>query len=128
MSLVSTYALADNNKWYREPVLSGEGWFICFDDDDPPELVFRVDANINPYILLREIGLNAKLKGRPRISGRLFNDEFHDAYSLWLKIKKPIPAKYITEHDGIITNMPFQGVLYDFGQGFNNLKGAEDLK
>lgn len=122
MSMVSTYALADDGQWYREPVLSGAGWFICFDDDDPPELVWRVDADINPYTLLREIGLEAKLQGRGQSAHRIFGGEFHEAYSFWLKIKKPIPAEYITEHDGVVTYMPPQGVLYDFGKG---LKGLE---
>lgn len=124
MSLVSTYCLADDGQWYREPVLRGEDWFICFDDDDPPELVFKEHSDINPYTLLHDIGLKASLKGRGNRSGRMFGKdfEFDDAISFWLKIKKPIPAKAITEHDGVVTDMPFQGTLYDFGGGLKGLK------
>lgn len=124
MSLVSTYCLADDGKWYKEPVLGGEDWFICFDDDDPPELVFKEHSDINPYTLLRELGIKASLKGRGNRSMRMFSEEikFDDAISFWLKIKKPIPAAAITEHDGIIDELPFQGTLYDFGAGLKGLK------
>lgn len=126
MSLVSTYCLADDGKWYKEPVLRGEDWFICFDDDDPPELVFKEHSDINPYILLRELGIKAKLKGRGHLSGRMFGRsddyKFDDAVSFWLNIKKPIPASAITEHEGVIDELPFQGTLYDFGAGLKGLK------
>lgn len=124
MSLVSTYVLADDGKWYREPVLADDThmWFICFDDDEPPELVFREGIGINPYMIFDDIGLKAKLKGGPRYSGRLFDNEFHDAISVFLKIKRPIPADRIKEHDGIITELPAQGVMYDFGKGYGGLK------
>ncbi len=43
MSLVGTYVLCDDGRWYTNPCwwgsLNGRWWFICFDDDDPPEIV-----------------------------------------------------------------------------------------
>ena len=45
MSLVPTFVKADNGKWYQNPELEGPGWFICFDDDDPIELVFMKKFN-----------------------------------------------------------------------------------
>lgn len=122
MSLVSTYVLADDDQWYQEPVLGGDDWFICFDDDDPPELVVKEGKGINPYTLFEDIGLKAKVISKPSYSGRLFDGNFHDAWAVFLKIKKPIPAQHIKEHDGLTTEMPFQGTLYDFGKGTGGLK------
>lgn len=39
MSMVSVYCLCDDGKWYKNPVWEGEGWFVCLDDKEPPELV-----------------------------------------------------------------------------------------
>lgn len=42
MSLVSTWAPCDDGLYHKNPILSDRPdghWFICFDDDDPPELV-----------------------------------------------------------------------------------------
>lgn len=43
MSLVSTWVLFQDGKFYQNPVLYTEDWFLCFDDEDPPELVIRVE-------------------------------------------------------------------------------------
>lgn len=39
MSLVSTYVRARNGALYRNPVLVFEAGFVCFDEEEPPELV-----------------------------------------------------------------------------------------
>jgi len=39
MSLVPTYVRARDGYWYEDPVIEFPEGFICFDDDDPPELV-----------------------------------------------------------------------------------------
>ncbi|MCK5601730.1 hypothetical protein KAR91_07680, partial [Candidatus Pacearchaeota archaeon] len=48
MSLVSTYVKTTDGKWYQSLVYREEGWFICFDDDDPIELVIRKSSGIKP--------------------------------------------------------------------------------
>ncbi|KKM92799.1 hypothetical protein LCGC14_1214740 [marine sediment metagenome] len=39
MSLVPTWVQAVDGLFYKGPVLHGPGWFVCFDDDDPPEII-----------------------------------------------------------------------------------------
>ena len=39
MSRVSTYVRAIDGQLYRDPVIYGDGWFVCFDDADPVGLV-----------------------------------------------------------------------------------------
>ena len=44
MSLVPTWVLCDDRRMYRDAVLAAAAdgdWFICFDDNDPPELVMQ---------------------------------------------------------------------------------------
>jgi len=43
MSLGSHFVRAVDGKWYEQPVFQRpEVWFLCFDEDEPPELVIRV--------------------------------------------------------------------------------------
>ena len=55
MSQVSVHVRAKDGKWYEDPVLFGRRnntkkgrvlWFICFDDNDPPELVLFDNSEI----------------------------------------------------------------------------------
>tara|TARA_R110000851_G_scaffold268071_2_gene420715 strand:+ start:41076 stop:41498 length:423 start_codon:yes stop_codon:yes gene_type:complete len=39
VSLVPTYVRARDGAWYREPVLVFAEGFVCFDDEEPPELI-----------------------------------------------------------------------------------------
>lgn len=118
MSMVSTYALADDGKWYRNPVLGirDRDFFICFDDDDPIELVIADHMKLEPEYVIERLGLDAKVRGKPHRAMRYFSGKFYDARAWWIDVHKPIPAEFITGHDGkIITIKPMQGVFYDFG-------------
>jgi hypothetical protein len=46
MSLVSTYVVMADGKYYQNPVIYDEtgDWFICFDDEEPPEFVIRTNV------------------------------------------------------------------------------------
>lgn len=39
MSLVSTFVQSTSGRWYKNPVIRGADFFVCWDDDDPIELV-----------------------------------------------------------------------------------------
>lgn len=124
MSLTHCYVLADDGKWYNYPVLSDDShdWFICFDDDDPPELVVKSQYGTwaDARGLLERIGISDIV---PTITfhqgkhGRCFPPRgVYKAVSVWLTINKPIPAKLITDHDGQWTSRPTgEGVFYGFG-------------
>src|SRR3954471_8161053 len=58
MSLGSTWVLGDDGLYYQNPVMGEfENWYICFDDDDPPELVIAKTYDVRPAAILK----NAKL-------------------------------------------------------------------
>jgi hypothetical protein len=131
MSCVSTWVLARDGKFYKDPVLRGEDWFLCFDDDDPPELVIKSEKYEQPRKLmqraeeiLRELGLNYELiSKRPTWSGRDFLGTFlvpdiHHAGAVFLKIKDPIPVP--REYEAVLDDLdkdPHEKVYYDFGRG-----------
>lgn len=120
MSMVGTYVLADNDKWYADPTIrQGQDWFICFDDDDPIELVIADDYNVKPDRVLKYAGIDGKVTSRRgHHSMRIFDPAgfaFKDATAYWIRINKPIPADKIAEHDGEYLLAPHrQGVFYHF--------------
>ena len=116
MSLVSTYVRADDGKMYQNPVLSGDGWFICFDDDDPVELVVKNSLGVkDPTQFLSELGIPSKQMERAQKgASRIFQKKFEEATSWFFEITKRIPHKLITSYDKIIErDNIFQGVIYD---------------
>lgn len=133
MSLVSTYVLCTDGQMYRDPTWHGRHenrlkWFLCFDDDDPPELVIESARGMNPQ-LVRQIA-SAILAGlpirrfklgkvEPGVSGRIFPQDgpkslkFVQAYSLFVSLYEPLPPPQ--KHDGFAHHQPMQGVFYTFG-------------
>ncbi|TAK59512.1 hypothetical protein [Methylobacter sp.] len=57
MSLVRTYVICADNQAYDNLVYRGEGWFVCFDDDDPIEVVIKHTCRRTAKQILKEIGL-----------------------------------------------------------------------
>lgn len=109
MSLVSTYVRAVDGKLYRDPIVVGNDWFLCFDDDDPPELVVRAMGALPELQCIRAIC------GHTR-SFRCFtgdlNDDFVEADSYWCELVSPIPVPQ--RHDGVVALEDIkQGVIYD---------------
>lgn len=41
MSLKPVYVQFEDSEFYENPILGGDGWFVCFDHDAPPELVLE---------------------------------------------------------------------------------------
>lgn len=111
MSLVSTYVRAIDGKLYRNPVLRGEGWFLCFDDDEPPELVVLRGQTPPGFTFFK------KKKQTPRRSMRCFGKAisapFQDADAYFGRLTAPIPVP--EEHDGFVSSPERirQGVVYD---------------
>ena len=105
MSQVATWVLGIDGRFYEEPTLyppgydpaSGEppDWYLCFDDDDPPELVIREGKPLPDLPYLQITG-----KGQ-----RCTREFYHGPYRpknpiFWLrpakayfgKLTRPIPA------------------------------------
>ncbi len=127
MSLVATYVKGSDGQYYKLPIFSGEvdgcRWFICYDDDDPIELVIasqdavvveEVKEGIKKLFSDNDCDISfSKIQGR---SQRCFsaNDwrDFHDAVSMWVEMKEP-PVELITKHEGVMERGSIgQGVIY----------------
>lgn len=109
MSLMPSYIRADNDNFYKNVIIKGNDFFICFDDEKPPELVIeKRDKDISNLIkraeeILKEYGIQAIIQ-KDEIKEnceRMFGKKFKLAFSIFLDIKKPIPFKSISHHDGI---------------------------
>jgi len=103
--------MAVDGKLYRDPVIEGDGWFLCFDDDDPPELVVKIGHNLPDLKCVRVLRAHAR-------SGRCFSKTldgdflFEDAHSYWCELLSPIPVP--KRHDGTVErDQIVQGVIYD---------------
>jgi hypothetical protein len=100
---------AVDGKLYRDPVLRGDGWFLCFDDDDPPELVVKKGQKPPGFIFF-------KRTHRGNSGGRCFTGDiaggFEQANSYFGRLVGRIPVP--KEHDGIVKDGETgQGVIYD---------------
>lgn len=122
MSMVPTYVKADDGKYYKNPVLGDKEntWFLCFDDNDPPELVIRKSNPAQPEEILKAIGVTGKVRRATRGGLRCFsrqrdpNLNLRPARAWFLVIDAPIPAASITEHDGAFPHPIPDCVSYDF--------------
>ena len=119
MSLVSTWVKAKDGLFYKNPELSDKDWFICFDDDDPPELVIKKKSQLKPEDIFKSIELKYSELRENKASGmRTFDsnyDHFEDAISYFFQIESRIDPKFITFSDGTTksSNEEGQGVFYD---------------
>lgn len=101
MSKVPTCILASDGELYRNPIIRGDDWFICFDDDDPPELVlFNPTADwhadtMRAQKLITGAGLDAAISNTGAIAGRRVlhktpnGKAIASARSFWLRINSP---------------------------------------
>lgn len=125
MSLVSSYVLFDNGRWYRDPTIRGEDWYLCFDDDDPPEVVIKTvegqskgyysSLMINKCIQLNEQGLRLHMTEAGPIAYRFFTDNIRDmeyAASWFVEIKSKIPASFAPIQGGTGYQPDNQGCFY----------------
>ena len=115
MSLVPTYVKATDNLFYKDPTLSGSGWFICFDDDEPPELVITLKSNLNPVKLLDMLDIKYSNLRKGTQSGRMFGKgfKFKTAQSYFFNLESPLNPKFITEHEGRTKSIKGDCVFYD---------------
>lgn len=124
MSLVSSYIKCNDGKWYQNLVYRDQNneWFICFDDDDPVELVIREFRNDkrDARAILTDLGIpfNRFYKNRAcgmRVFGSSNTTKFNAAESYFLDVKNvPFPAPTAMDtYDQRFDEMPkFEGVYY----------------
>ena len=109
MSLVPTYVQLNNGMWAKSPVWFGPGWFVCVDDDDPPELVMEKRGgqwrHLNVEEFLKSKGISAKLLTGKSSALRLFPDDH------WKKFRAAASWFFeFTEAPGTLTNMILEGL------------------
>ena len=110
MSLVSTYVRAVDGKFYRNPVLRGKGWYLCFDDDEPPELVVLRGKHPPGFSFFKKSHRRGNQSMRCFKRGSL-GYQAADAYFGRLTDRIPIPK----DHDGFVNTREEigQGEVYD---------------
>ena len=109
MSLVPTYVLFDDGKWYKDPCIQPEdfSWYICFDDDDPIELVIEMPKDEHSDEVARakakeilKLFQGARIEPRvePSYSLRCFGlrgQKLRNAAAFWIHLENPPPASMI---------------------------------
>ena len=119
MSLVPTWVHVGNDKYAKNLVIYFKEGFICFDDDDPPEIVIRIGhaerlthaIKVMENILTR---LHIPWKPYKRASGvqacggegysrcfKSLEDDFEDAYCMLFCLIGPVPEGLDIKHGGI---------------------------
>lgn len=101
MSQSATYVQALDGLLYKDPIISGEDWFVCFDDDEPPEIVMKrfgstteKSARRKAHLLLMEAGIGFTLGEINSLTmGRSFPPTWKakPASSIFFTLLAPIP-------------------------------------
>ena len=118
MSLVATWVQATDGKFYENPILFGEGWYVCFDDDDPPEIVIseKLFKSKDAFQILEEAGVPHRNVRDGHRENRMFPNKVNlkwkwkEAWSYFFVLDGPIPVP--TRFDSVEHNPTGQGVYY----------------
>jgi len=119
MSLGNIYLKSSDGKWYEWPTIEGvtqdgKKWYLCFDENDPPELVVQTDGNgkeIDAKKILREAGVSFGGVRFNGVCGRMIGR----AASFWVTITAPIPTP--TKFDAVYETQPQrQGTYFSFSK------------
>jgi len=127
MSLVPTHCYCSDGLWYEDPVWRGydeDGklrWFLCLDDDDPPEMVLRVDdspKDLDPKgraALFPQLDYIRYTSNASSFDGqwRQFGNEMVRASSRWCELIKVPPPPTKSDGPGTKERRPGECVFYD---------------
>lgn len=138
MSLVSTYVVMDDGLFYKNPVIFDDtnNWYICFDDEDPPEFVIRKNVinlsskkgaieKINRFLEEKEIpakAISISVIAQRDFSIRSKKSNFIDSIGVYLSFSKRIPISNFKHlEDGVdFDSGNSQCVVYDPEYNRNN--------
>lgn len=115
MSLVPTYVKATDDYFYKNPILQGNGWFICFDDDEPPELVIADESPVTPEYAFELANIKYSHLRKGTKAERVFGKgwKFKPTQSYFFRLKSKLNPQRITEHDGRVKTINVECVFYD---------------
>ena len=125
MSLGYTFVKLDDGKWYRGASLGEKDWFLCFDEDEPEEIVIKrkaFDKGLTFEKIIEKLGLNCDLMGKHHKSfmGRCFgmsnsNLKMHSAVARYARVYSPPSTKFLREYDEVYSvNPKREGTYIDF--------------
>ena len=120
MSLESHYVQSSDGRWWHEPIVRGPGWFVCWDDDDPIELVVREEHEPADVVsALQRAGWPVAIDAEDECCGmRMFGGErwFEDARSFWLTQESGPPADLLEQTREVHRSDIVQGVMFPNGR------------
>jgi len=110
MSKVSTFVQAVDGKFYQNPVLHGDDWFLCFDDEEDPEVVVRCRSKkeARPMAKARLTLAGVRFRVHPRnivLGNRLFPpnwEHFEKGFGFYVDILAPIPVPQ--KYDAVVSS------------------------
>lgn len=116
MSLVATYVESQEGSWWENPEVSGDGWFICWDDDEPIEIVVDAAKGIEASNILRFLsadGWKLRIIGKSSIGAqRMFSGQFRPAISYFLTQENKGPKDSMLKGKKLPARPRGQGVYY----------------
>jgi hypothetical protein len=120
MSLVGTYTLCKDGRYYEELIYWDENrnWFFCFDDDDPPELVVKKRAKLDPTEVLDKLDIPYTEIGSQFEASWLFGKSykaFTKGYGYFIRCSEdpfPTPRVWDEYHAVYSKNPRREGVYY----------------
>ena len=112
MSLGYVWVKCADGKFYRDLTFRGPDWFVCFDEDEPEEIVVKAPNRApvrEPATLLREMRFEFKRLSRPTFSGRVFDKgswKFHDACSWYFSASRiPAPTRETARWEKVVDSI-----------------------
>lgn len=127
MSKIGVMVKCNDGKWYSHPIFGiDDNWFICYDDDDPIELVVAAKSIGKAHLTWRIVESHFRKRrqsisqrGNMRPCGeRMFaigkeTPRFRKAFHVWVNISNP-PIDLMMKHSGVFDERPkTEGVYYD---------------
>lgn len=132
MSVISVWVKSTDGLLYRDPVLRGISpydWFLCFDEDEPPELVLSIhgrkvgnsEAFDDASNLLDRLGIKATITAGPFRCTRCFSGDaqagpYLAAAAFYMSIMEPIPRSLLAQKRGSVQPAGGDCVVYAFGE------------
>jgi hypothetical protein len=111
VSKTSVFVQAVDGNRYKNPLLYGVNWYVCFDDEDDPEIVIKSTKSSTVASMMRRAkkvlhrsAINGKVISQAKTAHRLFPpmwDKLTPTMSFFLALGGPIPIP--ETHEGYIS-------------------------
>jgi hypothetical protein len=110
VSLVTHFVKCADGKYYEHLVYNDPAFYICFDDDDPPEIVILHSSKRKPGEACLSIGFPVAQVYNPTYCSSDFNGKMRISRRYFLRTRKgvpyPTPRPGIDTWDSVLDRMP----------------------